>query len=104
MSGKTELEGHFEIIQICHGKIIPDYSSAYALKVRHYLEKFASRKIFSVAGLIFKDQEEREARQFHSFLMTGMAYLKGNRSLEILLSKGSYLRRRYFKEVKGNME
>ena len=86
---------NIEIVQLCHGKIIPAYSSAYALRVRRYLSSFKSRVVFSVSGLVFHDEEEDDAVQYRSLLMTVVAYLKGNRALEILLSKGSFLRGKY---------
>ena len=85
-----------DIVQLCHGKIIPAYSSAYALRVRRYLSSFSSRIVLSVGGLVLHDEKEDVAVQFRSLLMTGLAYLKGNRALEILLSKGTFLRRKYF--------
>ena len=76
-----------EIIQIAHGRIIPEYSSAYALRVRRYLKKIDSREIISVSGLILRDKKEGKVIQYRSLLMTALALLKGNRALEILLSK-----------------
>ena len=84
-----------DIVQLCHGRIIPPYSSAYGLRVRRYLSSFNSRIILSVGGLVLHDEKENEAVQYRSLLMTGIAYLKGNRALEILLSKGSFLRGKY---------
>ena len=67
-----------DIVQLCHGKIIPAYSSAYALRVRRYLSSFSSRIVLSVGGLVLHDEKEDVAVQFRSLVMTGLAYLKGN--------------------------
>lgn len=92
-----------KITQICHGKIIPSYSSAYALRCNRYLDKFANRIAFSVGGLIFKDISNRHAKQFRSIIMTGLAFLKGRRSLEILISKGKLIRTKYLKELQKSL-
>ena len=84
------IKRELKIVQICHGKLIPEYVSAYALRCRRYLEKFSSKSAFSVGGLIFKDESRNGVYQFRSLVMTGLAYLKGGRSLEILLSKGKF--------------
>lgn len=92
-----------KIIQICHGRIIPAYSSAYALRCNRYLNRFSDRMAFSVGGLIFKDETNKHAKQFRSIIMTGLAFLKGGRSLEILLSKGKFLRKKYMHELQESL-
>ena len=91
------------MLQIAHGKIIPEYSSAYALRCRRYLDKFPERRILSVGGLILKDKVENFTSEYRSLIMTIMAVLKGNRSLEIFLSKGKYLRKKYLKALKSTI-
>ena len=95
---------HIDILEICHGRIIPAYSSAYALRVRRYLKRFQFKKIISVGGLIFRDRKEQDSVQFRSLWMTLIAFLKGDRSLEILLSKGQLLRKKYLIEAEKIMK
>ncbi len=73
------------------------------MRCRRYLSKFESRIAYSVGGLILRDEEESKARQFRSLLLTGLAFLKGERSLEIFISKGKFLRRKYLKEIKKSV-
>lgn len=87
------------ILQICHGKIIPRYSSAYALRCIRYLSGWSPREIISVGGLTFKDEIEGDAQQFRSLLLTVSAFLKGDRSFEIYLAKGKYLRSKYKRKL-----
>lgn len=91
------------LLQIAHGKIIPEYSSAYALRCIRYLEDYPNRKVVSVGGLTFRDDTKGDAKQYRSLIMTAMAFLRGGRMLEILLSKGSWLRRKYMKDLKKEL-
>lgn len=93
-----------KILQLSHGKIIPAYSSAYALRCRRYLDLFPEREILSVGGLIFKDKHENAASEYRSLIMTVMAVLKGERSLEIFLSMGKYLRKKYLRVLKNKID
>ena len=88
-----------KIIQLAHGRIIPKHSSAYSLRCHRYLNRFSDRKLFSVGGLIFLDKIVDYAHQYKSLLMTGASILSGSRSLEIYISNGKFLRRKYIKEV-----
>lgn len=69
------------------------------MRCRRYLSKFDSRVLYSVGGLILKDEYENEARQYRSLFLTGLAFIKGKRSLEILISKGEFLRRKYLNDL-----
>ena len=82
------------VLQIAHGRIIPDHVSAYSLRC-HTLIKKQDRKLISVAGAVFMDEISGYSEQYRSIILTGLAYLKGNRSLEIDISKGKFLRRKY---------
>ena len=88
------------VVQIAHGRILPEYSSAYSLRC-HVLINKPNRKIISVAGAIFKDEKSEYAEQYRSLLLTGLAFLKGNRSLEILISRGRFLRKKYLNRLKN---
>lgn len=104
MYGTVSDENGKQVLQICHGTVIPEYSSAYALRCVRYLEKWPSRSIISVGGLIFRDQSLGKISQYRSLILTVFAIIKGKRSLEILLSKGTFLRRRYYKTLQDAAE
>lgn len=85
------------IVQICHGSIIPKYTSAYSLKVWNYLEPVKDRRLLSTGGLVLKDSSNGRATQFRSILLMIISLIKGKRSFEILLSKGFLVRRKYLR-------
>jgi len=91
---------NLKVLQIAHGRILPKYSSAYSLRC-HVLISKLNRTIISVAGAIFKDEISEYAEQYRSLLLTGLAVIKGNRSLEILISRGSYIRKKYINRLKA---
>lgn len=90
---------NLKIVQICHGPIIPPYISAYSLRCHSLLSDLGS-KIISIGGPIFIDKTYGNASQFRSLLLTGYSILKGNRSFEIFLSRGRFLRSRYVRKLK----
>ena len=90
---------NLNVIQIAHGRILPEYSSAYSLRC-HVLINKLNRKIISVAGAVFRDEKSEYAEQYRSLLLTGLAFIKGKRSLEILISRGKYLRKKYVNRLK----
>ena len=87
------------VLQIAHGKIIPDYSSAYSLRCHSLLNKL-NKRIISTAGAIFKDETAAYSEQYRSILLTTWSYIKGNRSLEIYISRGTCLRKIYLERLK----
>lgn len=87
-----------KVVQICHGPVIPGYISAYSLRCHSLLSDMQS-SIMSVGGPIIRDRTEGSAYQFHSVIMTLYSIVKGNRSFEILLSKGKFLRSKYIKKL-----
>jgi glycosyltransferase involved in cell wall biosynthesis len=87
-----------KILQLSHGKIIPDYISAYAMRVNHLLEGH-SWKICSIGGLILHDKRNGIVEEYRSIITTGYAILKRNRFLEIAISKGVFLRKKYIKSI-----
>ena len=89
-----------KILQLCHGKIIPDYISAYSLRVNHLLGE-NSWNICSVGGLILHDTRENKVREYRSLATTAYSIIKGQRYLEIAISKGLLLRRKYIKDIKS---
>ncbi|WP_276935672.1 glycosyltransferase [Ferroplasma acidiphilum] len=89
-----------KILQLSHGKIIPDYISAYAMRVNHLLEG-NSWKICSVGGIILHDIKENNIEEYRSLMSTTYSVLKGNRSLEIAISKGILLRKKYINSVRA---
>jgi glycosyltransferase involved in cell wall biosynthesis len=91
-----------KILQLCHGKIIPDYVSAYSMRVNHLLEG-KSRFICSVGGLILHDQTMNNAHEYRSLMTTAYSLMKGGRFLEIAISKGFLLRKKYINMVKSQI-
>ena len=89
-----------EILQIANGRIIPRHSSAYSLRC-HTLIKNIDRKIISVAGAVFKDEKLDYSEQYRSIILTGLSYLRGNRTLEVYISRNKFLRRKYLKRLKN---
>ena len=103
VSFKQLNESKISCLQIAHGRILPDYSSAYSLRC-HTLIKKLDRKLISTAGAIFKDEKSGYAEQYRSILLTGLSFIKGNRSLEIYIAKGKYIRKRYLERIKQLVE
>lgn len=99
MASETE-DVKLRILHICHGPVLPDYVSAYSLRC-HSLFPGLERKIISVGGAIFRDKTDGVSSQFRSILLTAYAAMRGNRSFEIFLSRGMFLRRKYLNDVKS---
>jgi hypothetical protein len=95
----TEFQKTPSVLQIAHGKIIPNYSSAYSIRC-HTLINNLNRKLISTAGAIFRDEKDAYSEQYRSILLTVWSFIKGSRSLEIYISQGKYLRKRYVKRLK----
>ena len=92
-----------KVLQIAHGRILPDYSSAYSLRCHTLIKKF-DRKLISSAGAIFKDEKSGYAEQYRSILLTGLSFIIGKRSLEIYISRGKFLRKKYLERMKKLVE
>ncbi|MEM3455782.1 MAG: hypothetical protein QXT72_04435 [Candidatus Micrarchaeia archaeon] len=75
-----------KILQIAHGKIIPEYTREYIARCYSILRN-ENRKIISVGGLTFRDQMTEEIEEYRSLLLTLYSVIKGDRAFEILLSK-----------------
>lgn len=88
-----------KILQIAHGRILPKHNSAYSLRCHRYVQRFKDRNLISIGGLVFRDERESYAWQFRSILMTGFAFLKGNRSFEIYISRARFMRKKYIHQV-----
>ena len=93
-------QNEIKILQLAHGKIIPEYTSAYSMRCYGIFKDIKYRKIFSVAGTVFKDRRTDVAFQFRSIILTGLSMLKGNRSLEIFIAKSKFLRKKFIKYSK----
>ncbi len=87
------------ILQICHGQIIPEYISAYSLRCHNLLKNYENRLLVSAGGPVLVDKNMGNSRQYRSVLIMIMSYLKGNRSFEVFLSMGKYLRKKYVHDV-----
>jgi glycosyltransferase involved in cell wall biosynthesis len=88
------------IVQICHGKIYPPYISAYALRANNLLKGY-NTTIVSTGGMVIKDNFTDRIREYRSILTTAYAIIKGNRYLEIALSRGQFVRKKYIEGVKS---
>lgn len=88
-----------KILQIAHGRIIPQFVSAYSLRC-HTLLRNSNRTLISFAGAIFKDEKKEYSEQYRSLIVTFLSLLRGNRILEIYISRGRYLRTRYLKRLR----
>ena len=87
------------ILQVAHGKVIPQFVSAYSLRC-HSLIKKSKRTLISFAGAIFKDENLGYSEQYRSLLVTGISFIRGDRALEIYISRGRYLRKKYLKKLR----
>lgn len=87
------------VLQLSHGRIIPYYSSAYSLRCHSVVRKM-NRKLISCGGAIFRDEKSGYSEQYRSLIITGLSLIKGNRSLEIYISRGKYLRLKYLERMK----
>ena len=96
---ERDIEKKVSVIQICHGPLIPSYISAYSLRCYSLFENYRTTKM-SVGGTIMRDKSVDDTFQFRSIIMTVISVIKGNRSFEILLSRGSHLRKKYLKALR----
>ncbi len=87
------------ILQVAHGRIIPQFVSAYSLRC-HSLLRNSNRYLISFAGAIFKDEKKEYSEQYRSLVVTFLSLLRGNRILEIYISRGRHLRTRYLKRLR----
>ena len=88
----------FSVVQICHGPLIPEYSSAYSLRC-HSVIRNLKRTLISCGGAIFMDAKSGNSEQYRSLILTGLSLFLGNRSLEIYISRGKYVRRKYLRRL-----
>ncbi len=85
-----------KILQICHGKIIPEDSSAYSLRCN---KLFNISEIVSIGGLVFRDEIYGNKKQYRNYLLMLFSIIKGNRIFEIYLSNGKFVRKRYIHDI-----
>lgn len=86
-----------KILQICHGKIIPEYNSAYSLRCHTLLND--NSELVSIGGLVYMDKKYKNSDQFRNYLLMFFSIIKGNRSMEVFISMNKYLRKKYYKYV-----
>ena len=98
MEEVEEIQASPRILQVAHGRIIPQFVSAYSLRC-HSLIKKSKRTLISFAGAIFKDENLGYSEQYRSLLVTGVSFIRGDRALEIYISRGRYLRKKYLKRL-----
>lgn len=88
----------FSVVQVCHGPLIPEYSSAYSLRC-HSIISNLKRTLISCGGAIFRDAKSGNSEQYRSLILTGLSLFRRNRSLEIYISRGKYLRKKYLRRL-----
>ncbi|SMD30788.1 hypothetical protein [Picrophilus oshimae] len=44
------------ILQICHGRIIPEYVSAYSLRCHTLIKDYENKILFSVGGTVLRHE------------------------------------------------
>lgn len=88
----------FDILQLCHGRLIPSFSSGYSLRC-HQLTEGMKRMMITISGPSFSNKVTEETIEFHANLLLLNALIRGNRSFEVLLSRGKYLPSGYKKKL-----
>ncbi|MCI4434289.1 MAG: glycosyltransferase [Thermoplasmata archaeon] len=86
-----------KILQLAHGRIIPPFYSGYSRRC-HDLFRGENRKIISIGGPFIIDRKEDDAEQYSSLSLLISSILKGNRSFEILISRGR-LRKKFIRRA-----
>ncbi len=86
------------ILQLAHGRIIPEYFSGYSKRC-HDIFKGEERHLVSVGGPFLMDRKNDHAEQYRALLLMIASILKGNRSFEIYLSRGKYMRKKFYRRV-----
>ncbi|MCL4451189.1 MAG: glycosyltransferase [Candidatus Thermoplasmatota archaeon] len=87
-----------EVVQLCHGRLIPSYSSGYSLRCNELTEGMDRIRV-TLFGPSLSNNITADTYEYHANLMLLNAILHGNRSFEILLSRGKYLPLAYRKNI-----
>ena len=88
----------YDLLQLCHGRLIPSFSSGYSLRC-HQLTEGIKRMMITISGPSFSNKVTEETIEFHANLLLLNALIRGNRSFEVLLSRGKYLPSGYKKKL-----
>lgn len=88
-----------KILQLAHGRVIPYYFSGYSRRC-HDLFRGEERYLVSFGGPFLFDRKQGYAEQYGSLRLLISSILKGNRSFEILISEGKYLRKKYLERIR----
>ena len=88
----------YEVVQLCHGRLIPSYSSGYSLRCDE-LTYGMNRARVSIFGPSMSNNFTNDTYEYHANLMLFNAFIRRNRSFEVLLSKGQYLPSGYRKNI-----
>lgn len=99
MEKVKEIQEPPKMLQVAHGKVIPQYVSAYSLRC-HSLLKTGNKTLISFAGAIFKDEKAGYSEQYRSLLVTGISLIMRNRTLEIYISRGRFIRKKYLRRLR----
>ncbi|MEM0135393.1 MAG: glycosyltransferase [Thermoplasmatales archaeon] len=92
-----------EIVQLCHGKLSPSFSSAYSLRCND-ITAGLRRHMFSLHGPALAGVFTPELSQYRANFLVISSFIHGNRSFEIFLSQRRYMPRKYVKNVNENVK
>ena len=88
----------YDVIQLCHGRLIPSFSSGYSLRCDELT--FGMNRIrISLFGPSVKNKIADDTIEFHANILLLNALIRGNRSFEVLLSRGKFLPLGYEKKL-----
>ena len=88
----------YDVIQLCHGRLIPSFSSGYSLRCNE-LTYGMNRIRVSLFGPSARNKVANDTIEYHANLLLLNALIRGNRSFEVLLSRGKYLPGRYKRSI-----
>ena len=91
------------ILQLAHGLIIPEYISAYSLRV-HSLIKNNNKTIISIGGPTIKNIIQDNVIQYRAILLMIYSFIKKNRGFEIYLSEGKFISKKIINNIKNHIK
>ena len=88
----------YDVIQLCHGRLIPSFSSGYSLRCNE-LTYGMNRIRVSLFGPSATNKVANDTIEYHANIMLLNALIRGNRSFEVLLASGKFLPGRYKRSI-----